>query len=348
MDKWQNRGVSRSCFVAGFVLGSFLCAPARLWSRIPIPPSSIDLTQFISTAPVIFRGSVLEISSRPQELAVARFQVDRWYRNVSGASAGLQFQPYYAALAVNGHGCVDFRPGTHWLVFATGQNGHLELVDDCEGAVAISPLLGSTLEHGGLIAQTEADFTAGLADVDQAARIVSIQRLGGLRSASSGPALHQVIERGTATEKKWAVYAALRTGDISILPDVRDLLMHYGDFDLRSWCVGFELRRLKDPTAVPGLIEIANTAPQADVRECALSALGENIRAIESLPTMASHLTDPDSIVRFYALNGMRTLTGEPACTLPTEPRWTEDMVDPQIQECRAWWEQTGSLRFRR
>jgi HEAT repeat protein len=248
---------------------------------------------------------------------------------------------------MSGHACIDFRPGTHWLVFATGQNGRLELVHDCEGAVAISPLIGSTLEDGGLIAQMEADFTAGLADVDQAARVVSIQRLGGLRSASSRPALHRVIERGSATEAKWAVYAALRTGDTSVLPVVRDLLITV-DSDLPASFLAFELRRLKDPSAVPGLIEIANTAPPAAAREGALSALGENIRAIESSPTMASHLADPDHGVRYYALNGMRLLTSEPACTLPTEPRWTEDMVDPQIQECRAWWEQTGSLRLTR
>jgi hypothetical protein len=61
---------------------------------------------------------------------------------------------------------------------------------------------------------------------------------------------------------------------------------------------------------------------------------------------MVAHLTDPDPTVRFYGLNGMEILTREPACTLPMEPRWTEDMIEPQIQKCEDWWTRIGVSQF--
>jgi hypothetical protein len=169
---------------------------------------------------------------------------------------------------MNGHACVDFKPGTYWLVFARVENGRLELVHDCEGAVSISSLLGSTVGDGEIVNQMEADFIAGLEDDDQAARIISIQRLGSLRSASSRPALHRIIERGSADEAEWAVFAALRSGDISVLAMVRDLLIREGS-KIPGLYASFELCRLKEPGAVPGLIEIAtplHNLPPALVR----------------------------------------------------------------------------------
>ncbi len=275
---------------------------------------------------------------------VARFQVDRWYRNENGASAVLQFEPYSSFAAEDGHACLDFRPGTPWIVFATEQNGKLELLNDCDGAAAISPLLGPALE-GGLMAQMVADFSAGLEDPEQTGRILSLQRLGGLRSASSRPVLHRIIDRETGIEAQWAVYAALRTGDSTVLPAVRDLLVSGSSGEVTAWAP-VELCRLKDASAIAGLIEIANTAPQSAARECAISALSEKIHAVESVRTMAAHLTDPDPGVRYYALNGLRILTKEPACTLPMEPRWTEDMVEPQIQKCEDWWARIGISQF--
>ena len=275
---------------------------------------------------------------------VARFQVDRWYRNGNGASALLQFEPYSSFEAENGHACLDFRPGTHWIVFATEQNGTLELVHDCDGAAAISHLVGPARE-GGLIAQMEADFSAGLEDPEQAGRILSLQRLGGLRSASSRSVLHRIIDGETGIEAQWAVYAALRTGDPTVLPAVRDLLISAGSGEVTAW-VPVELCHLKEDGAVAGLIEIANRAPQSTARQCAISALSEKIHAVESVSTMAAHLSDPDPVVRYYALNGMRILTRESACTLPMEPRWTEDMIEPQIRKCEDWWARIGISQF--
>ena len=69
----------------------------------------------------------------------------------------------------------------------------------------------------------------------------SIQRLGGLKLPSSRGALHIVIENGNDTESKWAVYAALRTGDVSVLPRVKQLLA-VGDRQLPESAIASQLR----------------------------------------------------------------------------------------------------------
>ena len=53
----------------------------------------------------------------------------------------------------------------------------------------------------------EADFIAGLGDSNVETRIFSIQRLGGLKLASSRPVLREVIETRKGIEAEWAVYA---------------------------------------------------------------------------------------------------------------------------------------------
>jgi hypothetical protein len=359
VEPLKNHISWRTFLIATFPLAVFLGAPALLLSRIEVPQYTIDLTDLAARASIIFRGRLLSISILPEQgnrvqgvarfqvQAVARFQVDRWYRNGGGADAAVYFQPANLAFRVPGHNCIDFAGTTQWLVFATENSGHLELADDCYGAATVSPLIDPGPPRNGFVAQMEADFSAGLEDPEHTGRLISIQRLGGLRSASSRPALHRIIESGNPVEVNWAVYAALRTGDTSILPRVRDLFI-YSDFaaPLSFVDVALELRGLTDRSATASLIEIADSAPQPYARECALSALGQKIQAHESLPTMASHLTDPDSRVRFSALVGMGALTHEPSCTFPREPRWTEDMTEPQIRQCLVWWAQVGKLRY--
>jgi hypothetical protein len=318
--------------------------PSKLWSRIEQPPPTIDLTRFISTAPAIFRGVVLDVAVTPGKqlpfTAVARLRVERWYRGGSGSDVMVRYE---TGFRTPGHDCIDFKPGAHWLIFAAERNGHLEFVDDCYGAVAVSPIISPVLQHSGILAQIEADFTAGLADSDRARRLLSIQRLGGLKSPSSRPALHRVIERGDSTERNWATYAALRSGDTTVLSRVRDMFIR-GDKDVPPSFLAWELSQLRDRSAVPGLIEIANTAPDSNAREYALAALGDNIQASEALPAIAARLADLDAGVRFYALRAMNAITHEPACTL--QPRLTDDMIEPQIRQCLNWWNESGKRQF--
>ncbi len=219
----------------------------------------------------------------------------------------------------------------------------MELVDDCYAAVEVSRFLGLALESD-LTAQLLADFASGLEDPDETGRIVSIQRVGGLRAPLSRPILHRVIEQGTLTEARWAVYAALRTGDTTVLPKVRDLLARK-DSEPPEFFLAWELEKLTDQSAVPALIDIANSAAGAQGRKSALFALGRKIRAMEALPTLAAHLTDYDDGVRSYALEAMREMTHSEACTLPMEPRYTQDMVEPQIRRCKEWWDTARNKR---
>ncbi|SRR6266478_5684605 len=196
-----------------------------------------------------------------------------------------------------------------------------------------------------LIAQMEADFIAGLEDTNTAARLHSIQRLGGLKSASSRPALHHVIETGSPAEVKWAVYAALRTGDVSVLTKLREVLDRSNGEALDVF-IALELRGLKDRRAIPGLIDILGSVTDPAVLEYVLTALGENLKAVEALPGIAAHLAASHPRIRFSALVGMQAITQEPACILPAQ--WTEGMIEPQAQQCLAWWDHRGREQFSR
>jgi hypothetical protein len=316
-----------------------------LSARIQMQEFAIDLTEYIPIAPIIFRGTVLDDyvfeENRLPARAIARLEVQRWYRGEAGPTATL----YYGVGNFGGHNCIDLKPGTHWLIFATEHNGHLEFVDDCYGAVAVSPLIAPALPHPDVLAQLETDFEAGLADADPANRLVSIQRMGGLKSALSRPALHRVIENGDETEKNWATYAALRGGDTTTLSRVREMLTR-DERDAPTRALAWELGLLRDKRAIPELIEITKVAKDSSARMHAITALSEKLHASEALPAIAARLADSDSGVRFYALEAMRTLTGESACRLPMEPRYTQDMIEPQIQHCLAWWNNEGTLRI--
>jgi hypothetical protein len=94
--------------------------------------------------------------------------------------------------------------------------------------LTISPLLGRDVGTEDWLAQMEVDFLAGLNDHDSAARLSSIQRLGGLKLPlpSSRDALHGVIENGNAGEAKWAVYAAVCTRRCLLVTKSRAITCH--------------------------------------------------------------------------------------------------------------------------
>jgi HEAT repeat protein len=318
------------------------------WCRLMSPPSMADVRQLAERAPLVFRGHVLTVTpisknteAGPRVESIANIQVDRWYRGKGSTEALLRFA-YSGEIFANGHDCIDFRPETYWTVFAVEKNGQMEMIDDCEGALTISPLLGPDLGNGDWLAQMEADFFAGLNDQNSAARLASIQRLGGLKLPSSRDALRRVIENGDDAESKWAVYAALRTGDVAVLPRVKQLLAN-GDDALPERAIAVQLRYVTDPSAVPDLLAILNSAPSDLTRTCVLIALGENLKDPRAVPDLAAHLSDAVAQARYDALDGLKNITHEEACTLPRE--WKEQDVEPQISRCKTWWEQVGKLR---
>ena len=308
-----------------------------------------DVRALAEKAPIVFRGRVARVSSfgvKPRHTialdSIATIEVDRPYRGKVSSETSLYFVYGGMPTGINGHYCIDFQPDTYWLVFAVEKDGRLQLFDDCEGALGISPLLGPDLKGAGWQAQMEADFLAGLADTSSAARLLSIQRLGGLKLPSSRGALHRVIETADEEESKWAIYAALRTGDISVLSGVKELLV-VGDHSWPERAMSLELENVTDAAAVPDLIAILDTAPGDSARSCALIALGEKLKDPRAVPSLANHLSDPDRYARYDALDGLKNITHESACTLPSH--WVERDVEPQILKCKTWWEQKGKFR---
>lgn len=334
------------CFVLSPFVLSLLTVQA--WCRLMVPPSMADVRSLAERAPIVFRGRVLTVTpittntqAGARVESIARIQVDRWYRGNGSTETLLRFS-YSGELGMNGHDCIDFRPETHWVVFAVEKDGQMEMIDDCEGALTISRLLGPRLAYEDWLAQMEIDFLAGLDDQDLEARLASIQRLGGLKLPSSRGALHRVIENGDEAESKWAVYAALSTGDVTVLARVQKLLVT-GDDQWPERAIALALQNVNDPSSVPDLIAILNSAPGELTRTCVLIALGEKLKDPRAVPSLAAHLSDPDLHARYDALDGLKKITHEDACTLPRE--WKEGDVEPQISRCKIWWDQAGKFR---
>ena len=308
------------------------------------PPSMADVRQLAERASLVFRGKVLMVTPTIMDTepgarveSIARIQVDRWYRGKGTTQVSLRFA--YGSFAGNGHDCIDFHPDSYWVVFAAEKAGQLQMIDDCEGALTISPLLGPNLPNADWPAQMEADFLAGLNGDSSDGRLASIQRLGGLRLPSSQDTLHRVIETGDASESKWAVYAALRSGDVTVLPRVEQLLAK-GDAALPESAIALELQSTSDPIAVLDLLAILKSASGEVTRTCVLVALGQKLKDPRAVPILAAHLSDPNQYARYNALDGLRNITHEEACTL--SPDCKEQDVEPQVTRCKVWWEQVG------
>ena len=308
-----------------------------------------DVRDLADRAPHVFRGQVITVTPPPESVdrhksspSFVTFRVDRWYRGEDSQVVSLPFTTPNPVFG-NGHDCIDFRPDQFWILFAVKKGEGFEMIDDCEGALAISPLIGPNLASADWPEQMEADFIAGLSDQSLEARLLSIQRLGGLKLPSSREALHRLIAAGNETESKWAVYAALRTKDVTVLPAARHLLAN-GDKPMPESAIALELQQVDDPTAVPELIAIANSAPGEIARYSALYALSEHIRDPKTVPVLANFLSDADPQVRFTSMVGMAYITHADACTLPAG--WTENDVAPQVQRCLTWWQQSGHLQY--
>ncbi len=296
----------------------FLCAlpvlaSLALWARLQMAPEQLDLTTYLPKAPILLRAEILSVSSPPHspfrqtDVATARLRVTRWYHGTPPPAVELRFA-MKGVPTINGHNCFGFPPGTHWLILAKERDSALELIDDCYGAFRVSPELGAVQLDP--MTQLEADFSAGLASTDRKHRILSLQRLANLHLAISRPALHQVIARGEPEETLWAAYAALRTGDISVIPTVRGVL----EKEPRNWPMGVlagELSRIKDPAAIPALTEIAWSQSDA-AKASAITALGNIPSATSALPAITANLNSDNESIRRAARRAIAQLTNTP------------------------------------
>jgi hypothetical protein len=284
-----------------FVMSLLICflLPVRLSARLPSPPGFEDVRNLAEHSPLVFRGEVGDLILARNEPymreGVAVISADRWYRGSHQSINSVKVHFVYSAeSSFNGHDCIDFTIGSHWIVFAKPGHGEIfELSHDCQGALIVSSLLGPEVASG-FLSQIEADFEAGLNDSDSESRIASIQRLAGLGKISSAEALHRVIAVGTEEESKWAIFAALKTGDVSVLPLAVPILLNVHHEEARQiqepkgfvytqaypypqpeGLMALAIKELRAPEAVSNLTKLANEASDDLVRDCAGQALWE-------------------------------------------------------------------------
>ena len=332
-----------SCFSIA-ILVLWLSTPLLLCARIPVPPGDEDVRGLAQHAPLVFRGQVVQLSLAKAESenkeGTAAIAVDRWYRGGGRRhSSRVQLHFVYSPVGFfDGHNCVNLVVDSHWIFFARAGNASvLELFHDCEGALAVSSLF-ATQQSGDVLSQIEADFRAGLSDTDSEARLASIQRLAGLGLPASREALRGFISHGTDIESRWALFGLLKTGDGSAVSLAAPVLLslHHREFEpypQPEGAMALAIEKLRDPAAVPQLIEILNGAPEELVRGCASQALME-IKDPRALHSLADHLSDPSQYVRYNSLIGIGYITHAPPCTV-TDPKDAEKAESL----CGNWWE---------
>jgi len=343
-----------------FALTWLLLFPLSCWARIPIPEGTEDIPYLAESASSVFHARVVRIESSDQETewrqaGIATLAVYRWYKgDPRPSTVRLRFS-YDNNSAVNGHDCIDLRRSSTWLIFANQTpSGLFEFSHDCQGGLPMGSICAPSASETGL-KQLQQDLIAGLSCSEPDMRLANIARLGGLKLTSASDARHSFIEHGTEAESKWATYAALRSGDLSILPEVETIAIDldhpkhaqqmrsptakkgagpaYGD---PEGDIVLELRNLRDAQAVPALIKILESAKTAVARGCAVQAL-QNMRDPRSLPSVVHHLTDSDSYVRYNSLVTIMYITQQPECTLPHD--WKESDIPAYVDRCKKWWE---------
>ena len=351
--KGTRRGLAMAVFTVALA-AAFL--PSDLWSRLVPAPGTVDEQSLAEQSDVILRGSVTKVEVDPSPAYVhewgtedgkpvnfnfiAVFRVDRVYRGKLSQEAALHFE--VGRGSVMGHDCINFQPGQYWVVFADIKNGKMIPADDCLGALGVSRLLGPKLKQVPWSTQMEADFIAGLADRDSAARILSLQRLGGLMLASSRPAIHREIEQSAGEERKWAVYAALKTSDFTVLPLVKDYLAATGEKAGPEDAMISEFRNIKDSAAVPGLLNILASAPDDETKEQVLVALVGNIGDPRAIHALGDSLSSDNAQILDLAVTGLGKIAHAGACKI-SDSGDDEKLFRREVATCKAWWDATGS-----
>ena len=335
--------VVRMRFHSLLLLALCCLMPVSAWSRLRVLPGQENIRGMAEESKFVFRGQVvgLELSKNEpgDRKGVAIIAADRWYKSTGRLSNSSRVRVQFAYTSwLQGHDCEDLVLESYWVVFGRqGDNGEIELVHDCYGALPVASLLSPQFS-GDLLSRLELDFRAGLEDSNPNSRLASIQRLAGLGLPASRDALHDVIKNGSEIESRWALFAALQTGDISVMPRTVPILLNLrhnepAPYDQPQGLIALALEKLRSPEAVPELIEILNKAPDDLVRSCVSHALME-IKDPRALEALAVHLSDTSQYVRYNSLIGMGYITHAPECTItkPEEAEKAESL-------CKSWWE---------
>jgi hypothetical protein len=117
---------------------------------------------------------------------------------------------------------------------------------------------------------------------------------------------------------------------------VQKLLATASERNSPEWAIAFELRNVKERTAVPDLIAILDSTPSEMARSQILIALAEELK-------MAGHLSDADPQARYLAVEGLRNVTNGRDCHVTAGE--TEQELARHVEQCKVWWEREDTVR---
>jgi hypothetical protein len=365
-----------STFLLWAIFTCGLCFPYTLSARPRGPEGTEDIRHLADHASFIFHAQVLSIESVPMkdsvsgefilQVNIANLAVNRWYKGEPGSET-IRLKYIYPGFG-SGDDCIDLNRSSSWLIFAKlTDDGAYEFSDNYEGGLPVSAILAPALK-GDWVHQLQQDLIAGLQDANPDLRLANIARLGALKLRSSGSALHDLVENGNELEARWAIYAALRSGDPSVFPKIESILIEKDSLSVPPQTerpieallltdstallpdsaapqasmkgieiqIQYEIRNLRNPEAVPMLARIARSAKEDNVRDISLSAI-RSIDNPRSLAALVDLLDDPDPKLRTEAFDAIRHITTVPECQ-------EGEVGSESIEPCKAWWEQEGRL----
>jgi len=356
------------------IVTCLLCFPCTLSARLRSPEGTEDIRHLADQASLIFHAQVLSIESVVekesvsgeiiQEVNTANLAVRRWYKGGPGSET-IRLQYIYPGFG-SGDDCIDLNRSSSWLIFAKlTDDGTYAFSDACEGGLPVSAILAPVVK-GDWMHQVQQDLIAGLQDANPDLRLANIARLVALKMRSSGRSLHELVEHGNELEARWAIYAALRSGDPSVFPKIESMVIEDDSPSIppqterpneslvltdstallpdsaAPQCsmeglkihIQYEIGNLRNPEAVPMLARIAVSAQEYNVRSIAFSAI-RSINDPRSLAAFVDLLNDPDPKLRTAALDAIAHITTAPECQ-------RGEAAEESIEPCKAWWEHEG------
>jgi len=356
------------------IITCWLCFPFTLSARLRSPEGTEDVRHLGDHASLIFHAQVLSIESvlekDPvsgeiiQQVNTANLAVRRWYKGAPGSET-IRLKYIYSGFG-SGDDCIDLNRSSSWLIFAKlTDDGAYAFSDACEGGLPMSAILAPAVKRD-WVHQLQQDLIAGLQDTNPDLRLANIARLGALKLRSSGSALHKFVEDGNELEARWAIYAALRSGDPSVFPEIESMLTENDSPSIplqterpneslvltdstalipesaAPQCsmkgveikIQYEMGNLQNPEAIPMLARIATSAHEDNVRSLAFSAI-RSISDPRSLAALVDLLNDPEPKLRSEALDAITHITTAAECH-------QGEGAEESIEACKTWWEHEG------
>jgi HEAT repeat protein len=130
-----------------------------------------------------------------------------------------------------------------------------------------------------------------------------------------------------------------------VLPMVNGLLAS-GDRRMPEGAIAYELRNVRDPSAVPDLLEIVEKTPSDYTRFEVLLALVDNIKDPRVVPVLGPSLSSGDRQIRYIALSALNTIANAEACSTARHANETDEAAfDLETASCKVWWEREGKYR---